>query len=363
MKRVLLFSFIISCAFVNAQLIDTVRFHKDYYHLLDSVNCIYVKTYCEHYVKYGESQSKQNDSIYYVRYIKPRLEKEVLSYDTLSLLLISNGWKATANNILAPLNLNKNNQTKRIEDLLFLGRINDDGIKNILLLEQEKLQREIINRYSLKSNKRDMKTLIIAIVALAISLILCGLFVLNLLKKNKSFNCTNSNREELNNTSRINTLTKRIEQLEKQISNLKVLGDVDTKKTIKEVEVLKKNIKTDINVSVFQQKQSEKPIQNIQQQSDSYIFLKHFSNGYLKENDGPSAIFRGFNINGQEALFEFYGDSAYAIQNKDAILSDVCICSGVSYNAQKVESIKPGKIQLEGNGKWKVIVKTEVQFS
>ena len=55
--------------------------------------------------------------------------------------------------ILAPLNLNKNNQTKRIEDLLFLGRINDDGIKNILLLEQEKLQREIINKYSLKSNK------------------------------------------------------------------------------------------------------------------------------------------------------------------------------------------------------------------
>ena len=129
MRKILLFSFIISCVFVNAQLIDTTRFHKDYNRLLDSVNCVYVKTYCEHYIKYGESQSKQKDSISYMNNIKPRLDKEVLSYDTLSFLLISNGWTATANNILVPLNLNKNNQTKRIEDLLYLGRIDEENAK------------------------------------------------------------------------------------------------------------------------------------------------------------------------------------------------------------------------------------------
>ncbi len=54
-KILLLFSFIISCAFVNAQLIDTIRFYEDYNRLLDSVNCIYVKTYCEYHIRHGDS--------------------------------------------------------------------------------------------------------------------------------------------------------------------------------------------------------------------------------------------------------------------------------------------------------------------
>lgn len=361
MRKILLFSFIISCALTNAQLIDTIRFHKDYNRLVDSVNCIYVKTYCEHYIKYGEFQSKQNDSISYVKYIKPRLDKDVLSYDTLRLLLISNGWNGTANNILEPLNSNKNNQSRRIEDLLFLGRVNEENVK-ILFPKQEELRKEIINKYSLKSNNLDMVSLIIAIVALAMSLIACGLLVFNILKKNK--NHKTSSREEVNDISRINTLIERTRKNEQQI-NLLIGLDIAVKELVRDVEVLKKNNnKNTDKIETFQEKQPVIPTQNAQQQFGNYILLKSISAGYLKENEGASAMFRAFNINGQEAQFEFYGDVNYAIVNQDSIFTEeICNCSGPKYNAKKVESIKPGKIQFEGNGKWKVIVKTEVKFS
>lgn len=361
MRKILLFSFIISCAFTNAQLIDTIRFHKDYDRLVDSVNCIYVKTYCEHYIKSGESQSKQNDSISYVKYIKPRLDKEVLSYDTLGLLLTSNGWTATANNILEPLNSNKNNQSRRIEDLLFLGRVNEENAK-ILFPKQEELRKEIINKYSLKSNNLDMVSLIIAIVALAMSLIACGLLVFNILKKNKSHKT--SSREEVNDISRINTLIERARKNEQQI-NLLIGLDIAVKELVRDVEALKKNNnKSTDKKETFQEKQPVIPTQNAQQQFGNYILLKSISAGYLKENDGASAMFRAYNINGQEAQFEFYGDVDYAIENQDSIFTEeICNCSGPKYNAKKVESIKPGKIQLEGNGKWKVVLKTEVKFS
>lgn len=361
MRKILLFSFIISCAFVNAQLIDTIRFHKDYNRLVDSVNCIYVKTYCEYYITYGEFQSKQNDSISYVKYIKPRLDKDILSYDTLRLLLISNGWNGTANNILEPLNSNKNNQSRRIEDLLFLGRVNEENAK-ILFPKQGELRKEIINKYSLKSNNLDMVSLIIAIVALAMSLIACGLLVFNILKKNKSHKT--SSREEVNDISRINTLIERVRKNEQQI-NLLIGLDIAVKELVRDVEALKKNNNKNIDKKeTFQEKQPAIPTQNAQQQFGNYILLKSISAGYLKENDGASAMFRAYNINGQEAQFEFFGDVDYAIENQDSIFTEeICNCSGPKYNAKKVESIKPGKIQLEGNGKWKVIVKTEVKFS
>ncbi len=361
MRKILLFSFIISCAFVNAQLIDTIRFHKDYNRLVDSVNCIYVKTYCEYYIKYGESQSKQNDSISYVKYIKPRLDKEVLSYDTLRLLLTSNGWTETANNILDSLNLNKNNQSRGIEDLLFLGRISEENAK-ILLHIQEELKKEITNKYSLKSNKTDMMSLIIAIVALAIALIALGLLVFNILKKHKGHKT--SYREEVNDISRINTLIERTRKIEQQI-NLLIGLDIAVKELVRDVEALKKNNNKNIDKKeTFQEKQPAIPTQNAQQQFGNYILLKSISAGYLKENDGASAMFRAFNINGQEAQFEFYGDVDYAIENQDSIFTEeICNCSGPKYNAKKVESIKPGKIQFEGNGKWKVVLKTEVKFS
>ena len=362
MRKILLLNFIICCAFVNAQQIDTSRFYKDYNRLSDSVNCIYVKTYCEYHIKYGNSQSKQNDSISYVNYIKPHL-KEVLLYDTLSFLLKTNGWTATANNILDPLNLNKNNQSRGIEDLLFLGRISEENAK-ILLPIQERLKKEITNEYSLKSNKTDMMSLIIAIVALAMSLIACGLLVLNILKKNKNYSHNNSYREEINDISRISTFIERTRKIEQQINHLNGL-DIAVKELVRDVEVLKKNNNKNINkIETCQEKQSVIPIQNTQQQSGNYILLKPISDGYLKENDGVSAVFRAFNINSPNAQFEFCGDSAYAIENQDSIFKEeICICSGIKYKAQKVESVKPGKIQLEGNGKWKVIAQAEVKFS
>lgn len=363
MRKILLFSFIISCAFTNAQLIDTIRFHKDYDRLVDSVNCIYVKTYCEHYIKSGESQSKQNDSISYVKYIKPRLDKEVLSYDTLRLLLTSKGWTATANNILDPL-IAKKQQLKNMDNLLSISNIqgaNKEEIRSVLFPLEVKLRKGIIEKYSLKSNNLDMMSLIIAIVALAMSLIACGLLVFNILKKNKSHKT--SYREEVND-SPINTLIERTGKLERQVNRLNGV-DIAVKELVRDVEALKKNNnKSTDKKETFQEKQPVIPTQNAQQQFGNYILLKSISAGYLKENDGASAMFRAFNINGQEAQFEFYGDVDYAIENQDSIFTEeICNCSGPKYNAKKVESIKPGKIQLEGNGKWKVIVKTEVKFS
>ncbi len=364
MRKILLFSFIISCAFVNAQLIDTTRFHKDYNRLLDSVNCVYVKTYCEHYLKYGESQSKYNDSISYVTNIKMRLDKDVLSYDTLRLLLTLNRWNGTAINILDPLNFKKK-QSKSIDNLLSISCIqgnNKEEIQSILFPLKGELREDIIEKYSLKSNNLDMMSLIIAIAALAISLIACGLFVLNILKKNKSHKT--SYREGVNDISCINTLVERTKKIEQQINHLNGL-DIAVKELFRDVEALKKNNNKNIDKKeTFQEKQPVMPIQNAQQQSGNYILLKSISAGYLKENEGASAMFRAFNINGQEAQFEFYGNIDYAIENQDSIfVEEICNCSGPKYNAKKVESIKPGKIQLEGNGKWKVIVKTEVKFS
>lgn len=363
MRKILLFSFIISCAFTNAQLIDTIRFHKDYDRLVDSVNCIYVKTYCEHYIKSGESQSKQNDSISYVKYIKPRLDKEVLSYDTLKLLLTSYGWTATANNILDPL-IAKKQQLKNMDNLLSISNIQGDNkekIQSVLFPFEVKLRKGIIEKYSLKSNNLDMMSLIIAIVALAMSLIACGLLVFNILKKNK--NHKTSYREGVNDGP-INTLIERTGKLERQINRLNGV-DIAVKELVRDVEALKKNNnKSTDKKETFQEKQLVIPTQNAQQQFGNYILLKSISAGYLKENDGASAMFRAYNINGQEAQFEFYGDVDYAIENQDSIFTEeICNCSGPKYNAKKVESIKPGKIQLEGNGKWKVVLKTEVKFS
>ncbi len=290
------------------------------------------------------------------------MDKEVLPYDTLLRLLIENGWSATANNILKPLYLNKKNQTRRIEDLLFLGRINNEENVKILSEIQNRLRAEIENKYSLKSNKTDMMSLIIAIVALAIALIAFGLLVFNMLKKNKGHKT--SYREEVNDISRINTFIERIRKIELQINHLNAL-DIAVKELVRDVEALKKNNNKNTNkIEVCQEKQQVVSTQTVQQQSSNYILLKSISAGYLKENEGASAMFRAFNINGQEAQFEFYGDVDYAIENQDTIFTEeICNCSGPKYNAKKVESIKPGKIQLEGNGKWKVIIKTEVKFS
>lgn len=364
MRKILLFSFIISCALTNAQLIDTIRFHKDYNRLVDSVNCIYVKTYCEYYIKSGESQSKQNDSISYVKYIKPRLDKEVLSYDTLRLLLTSNGWTATANNILDPL-IAKKQQLQNMDNLLSISNVqgaNKGEIQSVLFPLEVKLRKGIIEKYSLKLNNLDMMSLIIAIVALAMSLIACGLLVFNILKKNKGHKT--SSREEVNDISRINILIDRMRKIEQQI-NLLISLDIAVKELFRDVEALKKNNnKNTDKKETFQDTQPAIPTQNAQQQFGNYILLKSISAGYLKENDGASAMFRAYNINGQEAQFEFFGDVDYAIENQDSIFTEeICNCSGPKYNAKKVESIKPGKIQLEGNGKWKVVLKTEVKFS
>ena len=251
--------------------------------------------------------------------------------------------------------------TKRIEDLLFLGRIDEENAK-ILSPIQEKLRKEIIEKYSLKSNNLDMMSLIIAIVVLVISLIACSLFGLNILKKNN--NHKTSYREEVNDISRINTLIERTKKIEQQINHLNGL-DIAVKELVRDVEALKKNNNKNIDKKeTYLEKQPVVPVQNAQQQSGNFVLLKSISAGYLKENEGASAMFRAFNINGQEAQFEFYGNIDYAIENQDSIfVEEICNCSGPKYNAKKVESIKPGKIQLEGNGKWKVIVKTEVKFS
>ena len=168
----------------------------------------------------------------------------------------------------------------------------------------------------------------------------------------------------MKHSSNVNTdldATKKIaldvQELKQSFHNLQYrVGDL-----AKELEkISSKNVNTSVNIPVNTSVVAPSSIQQQETQTGS-VNLKSKDGGYLEESDGRFD-FRGFNIKGNDASFEFCGKVDRAIENKDAIFGGVCICEGNSRNAQTVRSLRPGKIRLEGNGNWKVIEKAVVKF-
>ena len=360
-RLIFLLSCFICCAFLSAQQIDTVRFYADYNKLVDRVNSEYVKVYCEYCME--TKRYSQEDSASYVSVIRGQLGGS-LSYDSLFTLLDNNNWSATAQNLLCPLekakrNVNVNKITlDTLLSLSFSLSTMPQKLHAKFLEAQARLRNEIIKDYSPKKNIFDMIALYIAIGAMFLALIACGLAFFMFFKMQKS---TQENRyKEMNRSSNVNTdidATKEIaldvQNLQQSFYNLKYSVDKLEKEFTK---ISSNSVNSPVNTSVVT------PSSIPQQESQAgSVNLKSKDGGYLEESDGRFD-FRGFNIRGNDASFEFCGRADRAIENKDAIFGGVCICEGNSRNAQTVKSLKPGKIRLEGNGNWKVIEKAVVKF-
>jgi hypothetical protein len=307
----------------------------------------------------------QEDSASYFSLIRGQLDGS-LSYDSLFTLLDNNNWSATAQNLLRPLENTKRNVKEISLDVLFSCNhdlsVMDTMLHAKFLKAQERLRNEIIKDYSPKKNIFDMIALYIAIGAMFMALIACGLAFFMFFKIQKR---AQENRyKEMDRYSNVNIdldatkgIALDVQKLKQSFSNLQY----SVNNLAKELEHISSNkVNTSVNtpINTFVVAPSSIPQQETQTGS---VNLKSKDGGYLEESDGRFD-FRGFNIRGNDASFEFCGRADRAIEHKDAIFGGVCICEGNSRNAQTVKSLKPGKIRLEGNGNWKVIEKAVVKF-
>jgi len=81
---------------------------------------------------------------------------------------------------------------------------------------------------------------------------------------------------------------------------------------------------------------------------------------FSKERGG--SLFRMFNRNRNTANYELATDVIKkALANRDAI-KEICKWKGPSSGAIDIKNIKPGKIELQSDGSWKVIEKAEIEF-
>ena len=93
-------------------------------------------------------------------------------------------------------------------------------------------------------------------------------------------------------------------------------------------------------------------------------YLKMKSGIYLsQESDSPAnSKYKIFDIQGNTAKFEFCGNEIEAIANREAFFDNVCEDSNYSPNAKQVINEQSGVVELQSDGKWKVITKAIIKF-
>jgi len=107
---------------------------------------------------------------------------------------------------------------------------------------------------------------------------------------------------------------------------------------------------------------------NIQQQtnySNSEVkYLRMKSGIYLSQESHSQANskYKVFDIQGNTAKFEFCGNELEAIANREAFFDNVCDDSNYYPNAKQVVNEQAGIVELQGDGKWKVITKAIIKF-
>ena len=93
-------------------------------------------------------------------------------------------------------------------------------------------------------------------------------------------------------------------------------------------------------------------------------YLKMKSGIYLSQESYSqlNSKFKIFDIQCNTAKFEFCGNELEAIANREAFFDNVCDDSNYSPNAKQVVNEQYGVVELQGDGKWKVITKATIKF-
>lgn len=99
--------------------------------------------------------------------------------------------------------------------------------------------------------------------------------------------------------------------------------------------------------------------------ADSYVFLRNFKDGIMKECSENEAQYRLILLNAQVASgeFTFVGNVGTAIATKDATFEYVCELSNWTSSAKSCTTIEKGQAEKVSGGKWKVTKKATIQFS
>jgi vacuolar-type H+-ATPase subunit I/STV1 len=169
---------------------------------------------------------------------------------------------------------------------------------------------------------------------------------------------------------RIKKTVSNSDRIDKKIKQLTQIGGKDSasdkiKNLEEQVQELDKKIE-----QIRKEITGEKPVKAGQQTANVLLksttqvkYLKrrsgHFFN--MVSEDPEGCYFKLFDISGTSAQFEFCGNEAEAIANRDAIFDDVCEISGASHNSQNIRNDRPGNVSLQ-DGKWVVTTKAKIKF-
>ena len=372
MKKLLMPFFVLSGMFCSAQNIDTAKFSNDWDNLVDYVNGQYVKAYIE---SLENSKGYQSDYQIYVKNIKPFIENHSidnpLTYDSLSLLLNENGWSKTEDVIVEVIKNRKDFEERTIYGLLDIACL-PEKIVNVLTDKKEELKIEIESKYKVeqgvgqKSNVKQVirKTenmeqivsynwivlllLFFAVIAIVAVFVFweriifpkkVSRIIMSQIKRNEENQIFGANAKECND------LKKQVSELETKILYLqqKMLNSSQVEKS---------------NTPEIQTKTAS----TSQHQSKVVKYAKYFDDGFLLECDENVAHYKLTLENPQLAKFVFCGNEEKAIAQRDAILKDVCVCSGYNSTVRTIKTNSEGEAILE-NGKWKVTKKSIIKFS
>lgn len=397
-KIVISITFFFLCITVGyAQKMDKATFE----HLVDYANCQYLMAFIE-----KNDAGKPYIENPYNKKIRPVLQSAKLddlntipSFDEIKDLFAnnSNNW---ALNLANKINEKKNQysdaaDTKKLLEILKSGTWNEvdlngvanriqDNVKKKLgnekISEQSptetttvlKLQNENKPPYNQlvsediqvqKSDNRLLLWLFILILQF-VAIVVFSYFLYRLWNrcsklKNSLREYPNNSKEEYNvsnyNVNDYNGLNNKIGKLEGQLGNL-----------LKEVETLKKGVsQPNPNQSVQQPTTTTQPTNNVsfanQPKDDSQYFGSKNKKTLINETGKEGAKFRVFNVNGNEADFEYCG----GVTNLD-FLESVCDIPSDAYNVQSKTNITTtdrGKVKKDSDGNWEVYTNVKIKIS
>jgi hypothetical protein len=397
MKKIIcIVSILLICSAVVAQKIDKATFDK----LVDYCNCKYTMTYIDSICKIYKDR---NDVKAYRDNIKPNIELSIdnpVPFDTFSRLLTTNymydkdtvNWKITHDSLYTLYN-GKKKDYKNI-------RSNSEVIECLVNISNIKFttnnNRENIFNNTTAELKNELKDLFpdtglfAKIVAFwkqhfifVESILLIAVIVLLWQRTKKRrieqifkqglqsmyYNETNNDLQQQQaelDKIQIDNLRNRLQQIDESLSLLitmvteilkQMSGNTNNNYTPKEY--------ADESADAEQNPETLPPQSDVLPESGiQYLYLRTPDDeGCFAKvfNDNENAYYRLFDINGDNAKFEFCGNIARAIANKNAIFDIITQQEGDSTRARNIESISPGEV-TRINGKWKVTRKAKVRF-
>lgn len=369
-------AFIFISNFLTAQ-----NLKPDWSKLVDYVNCKYVEVYIES-VRKIPAEAKNIEK--YEENLQDKLKSSTLfnplSFDSLSFLLKQNGWSGTEEKLASKINEKKDfpDPEKTIPNLISTSSLSD-VFRSILESKRKEIEEELHKHYRVKTqkgapilvnneiSKENNDNSFFGIVLLvgllnAITLLVLALFVIKRTSENRIKQITyNSQRLEqkfaLKNDfthseseKNIIELNKKITELEKTIQSIKINVEENKNRTEKYYE----------NAPASNVLLEKAPWNN---ENSKLTYLKTAKQGVFSTSfDEPSGcFFKVFEIRATEAKFEFCGNEAEAIANRDAIFDNVCETYGIANSAKKIRNEEFGIVEFQ-DGKWKVIKKAKIKF-